>query len=257
MKITAIIGTRNEAHKIRTALTHCLLWADEVVVVDKDSTDATRDIALEMGARAVNAGFSRQGHENVQEQVSHASHDWVWIWTSHEVPTKKLIEAGRAMATDDVDLIMVPMYYYSFGVHHDQSPWAGGWQPRLFHRGRVKFTGIAHAPMHAERTVKIPYLPDQYVLHQTHAPVERFMISHLDYMVNEAANGNPEHVFLHAMQTAVRFDEIFKANPELLPQALGWKVYWFGVALHAWERLNPGVPEQYAARCRKALEEWA
>lgn len=257
MKITAIIGTRNEEVKIAFCVTHAMKWADEVVLVDKSSTDRTCEIAAGLGARIVTVPFTRQGHESVAEQAAAASHDWVWIWTSHEVPTRKLIEAGRALVSDDVDLIMVPMYYYSFGVHHDDSPWAGGYQPRLFHRGRVQFTGIAHAPLHAQRTAKIPYLPDQYVLHQTHAPVDRFMISHCDYMVNEAANGDPEHVYFHAMQTAVRFDEVFKANPELIPHALGWKVYWFGVALHAWERMNPGVPEQYAARCRKALEEWA
>ena len=42
-----------------------------------------------------------------------------------------------------------------------------------------------------------------------------------------------------------------------MPQALGWKIYWFGVALHAYERMHPGVVEGYAARAEEMLLEWA
>lgn len=285
--ITAIIGTRNEEHKVATALTHCLRWADEVIVVDKSSTDRTREVAeaafarvsptpssaggRERGdnsgqtpgsqprttGRVVTVPFTRQGHESVEEQVSCASHDWVWIWTSHEVPTRACIETGRSLASDDVDLVFVPMRYYSFGIHHERSPWAGGYQPRLFNRRRVTFTGLAHDPLRAERIARLEADDSTYVLHQTHAPVDRFMLSHADYMVNEAAVGDPAFVFDRAMRTADSFDAVFRTHPELLPQALGWKIYWHGVALHAWERMHPGIPEQYAARCAAALKEWS
>lgn len=252
-QVTAIIGTRNEEHKIRTALTHCLQWADEVVVVDKDSSDCTPAIAREMGARVVNAGFSRQGHESVAEQVSHASHDWVWIWTSHEVPTPGLIEAGRFLISDAVDLIMVPMHYYSFGVHDAASPWAGGWQPRLFHRRRVTYTGIAHDPLRAARIRRIEYDPARYVLHQTHAPVDRFLLSHLDYAVNEAARDTPERVLAQAFANIRQYQPVFEAKPELLGQQLGWHCYWMMVALYAWERQHPGLPAKYATRGQEML----
>lgn len=284
-KITALIGTRNEEAKIATCVTHCLKWADDIVLVDKSSTDRTCEIAANLGARIVSVPFTRQGHESVAEQAAAAYHDWVWIWTSHEVPTRSLINYGKALIERDghfLELVRVPMFYYSFGVHHDQSPWAGGWQPRLFNRKKVTFTGIAHDPIKARFVTTIPMLragedtsilpvTDEcdsikpkpifakgplHVLHQTHAPVDRFMISHCDYMVNEAANGDPLEVFQRAMHTASRFDPVFQANAELLGQALGWKIYWFGVALHALERSKPSVVEEYAARCAAALKEW-
>ncbi len=257
MKVSCLILTRNEEAKIHIAVTHALKWADEVVIVDKESTDKTCQIARDLGARIVTVPFTRQGHEDMKDFASHASHDWVWGFASHEVPTRKLIEAGKRLMADDVDLIMVPMYYYSFGVHHDQSPWSGGHQPRLYNRTRITFTGTCHDPIRATRVQIIPYLPEQFVLHQTHATADRFMISHSDYMINEAANGKPEEVYFRAMKTAVKFDQVFKANPELMPQALGWKIYWFGVALHAYERMNPGVVEGYATRAEEMLLEWA
>lgn len=255
-KISALIGTYNEEVKIATCVVHCLKWADDVVLVDKSSTDRTCEIAANLGARIVSVPFTRQGHESVAEQAAAAYHDWVWIWTPQEVPTRALIAAGKRLISDDVDLIMVPMFYYSFGVHHDQSPWAGGHQPRLFNRKRVRFTGVAHRPIGADRIVGIEQSPTQFVLHQTHAPVDRFMVSHCDYMVNEAANGDPLEVFQRALQTANRFDPVFQANAELLGQALGWKIYWFGVALHALERSKPSVVDEYAARAAEALKEW-
>ncbi|PYS41846.1 MAG: hypothetical protein DMF71_10500 [Acidobacteria bacterium] len=49
MKISATIITFNEAENIRAAC-ESVAWADEIVVVDSGSTDATRDIAVGCGA---------------------------------------------------------------------------------------------------------------------------------------------------------------------------------------------------------------
>jgi glycosyltransferase involved in cell wall biosynthesis len=60
MKITAVILTYNESARIRIALSHALIWADEVCVVDKLSTDDTREIAQSMGAKVFTIPFSKQ-----------------------------------------------------------------------------------------------------------------------------------------------------------------------------------------------------
>ncbi|HEV2764259.1 MAG TPA: glycosyltransferase, partial [Pyrinomonadaceae bacterium] len=52
MKITATIITFNEAENIRAAC-ESVAWANEVVVVDSESTDGTREIAAECGARVL------------------------------------------------------------------------------------------------------------------------------------------------------------------------------------------------------------
>ena len=47
-KISACILTFNEAEKIKAAV-ESVLWADEVVVVDSNSTDGTAEIAAGLG----------------------------------------------------------------------------------------------------------------------------------------------------------------------------------------------------------------
>ena len=95
--ITCLILTYNEESRIHIALTHALAWADEVIVLDKHSTDSTREIALRMGARVHLIPFSRQGHERYEDMIAPATHDWVWHFTPGEVPTRRVIEEARRL----------------------------------------------------------------------------------------------------------------------------------------------------------------
>ena len=52
MKITATIIAFNEAENIREAC-ESVAWADEILVVDSESTDSTREIAAQCGARII------------------------------------------------------------------------------------------------------------------------------------------------------------------------------------------------------------
>ena len=73
--ISATIITRNEAAHIARAL-RSLAGADEIVVVDAESTDDTRQIAAEMGARVIIRpwdGFASQKNYAAEQ----ARHDWV------------------------------------------------------------------------------------------------------------------------------------------------------------------------------------
>ncbi len=257
-KITCCILTYNEAERIRIALTHAFKWADEVCVIDKGSTDETRTIAENLGAKVYVMNYTRQGHEDLVQYSSFASNDWLWCFTPGEVPTKALIERGRELVySGKYDLIRVPMMYFSFGIHHEKSPWSWSLQPRLYNRKHVVFSGQAHNPIGAERFFNIEPTEHIYVLHQTHSDAQGFMRAHADYMINEANQGTPEEAMARAMAWIGRFDEAFKANQELIPQAWGWKIYWLGVLLHAWERQAPSVKKQYKERAEKFLvNEW-
>jgi ribosomal protein S18 acetylase RimI-like enzyme len=171
------------------------------------------------------------------------------------VPTKKCIEEAKKLISDEVDLIVIPHKYYSFGVHNKASPWSVSGQLRLFNRKRVEFTGIAHAPIKAERFVRLHPAEDCYVLHQTHTTAESFMRAHCDYMINEGNNGTPQEVTNRAMQMFGFFDKGFTENKDMQGQEFGWKLYWLGVAMHAWFRDNPGIGQQYQKRALDHLNE--
>ena len=72
---SVVIITLNAAQQLEACL-QSAAFADEIVVVDSGSSDATAEIALKYGARVIVQpwlGFGRQK----QFAVSQASHDWV------------------------------------------------------------------------------------------------------------------------------------------------------------------------------------
>src|SRR3954467_8214612 len=82
MQVTATIITLNEAENIRAAC-EAVAWADEILVIDSESTDATRDMAATLGARVlINPwpGFARQK----QFAVDQATHDWIFSLDADE-----------------------------------------------------------------------------------------------------------------------------------------------------------------------------
>jgi glycosyltransferase involved in cell wall biosynthesis len=82
MKVTATIITFNEADNIRAAC-ESVSWADEILVVDSESTDATREIAGECGARIITRpwpGFAAQK----QFAVESAQHEWIFSLDADE-----------------------------------------------------------------------------------------------------------------------------------------------------------------------------
>jgi len=133
MKISATIITLNEESNIKAAC-ESVAWADEIVVVDSDSTDATREIAAQSGARViVNAwpGFGAQK----QFAVDQARHDWIFSLDADERVSEELRQSIAALQHQpqaDGYLISRRTFYQNRWIR------GGGWYPdrqlRLFNR---------------------------------------------------------------------------------------------------------------------------
>lgn len=141
MKITATIITLNEAEHIRAAC-ESVAWVDEILVVDSESTDATREIAAACGARViVNAwpGFSAQK----QFAVESASHDWILSLDADERVSPELrasIEALRDLP--DAGLAhgyRVPRRAFYMGRWIRGGGWYPDYQLRFFNRVRGRW----------------------------------------------------------------------------------------------------------------------
>ena len=137
LKISATIITFNEEENISAAL-ESLTWADEVLVVDSESTDRTREIAADWGARVLVqpwTGFASQK----QFATTQAAHDWVFSLDADERVSPELRTAILALAkqntlTEDGYLINRRSFYQGRWIR------GGGWYPdrqlRLFDRTR-------------------------------------------------------------------------------------------------------------------------
>ena len=133
MKISATIITFNEQANIQAAC-ESVAWADEIVVVDSESTDSTREIAKAAGAQVlVNSwpGFADQK----QFAVDHARNEWIFSLDADERCTDELKTSIRNLRESN----LADGYQIARRTFY-QGKWikGGGWYPdrqlRLFKR---------------------------------------------------------------------------------------------------------------------------
>ena len=143
MKISATIITFNEAENIRAAC-ESISFADEILVVDSESTDQTRDIAAACGARVVSRawpGFAEQK----QFAADESQHDWIFSLDADERVSEELkrsIEVLRSLPDEklaDGYSIARRSFYQGRWIR------GGGWYPdrqlRLYRKSRGRWQG--------------------------------------------------------------------------------------------------------------------
>ncbi len=99
MKISAIVITFNEERNISACL-ESVKWADEIIVVDSDSSDKTADIARNYAAKVFSVDM-----QNVTEKrkfsVDKANNDWIMFVDADERVTGELAEEILALTPPD------------------------------------------------------------------------------------------------------------------------------------------------------------
>jgi len=138
MKITAAIITFNEGENIQAAC-ESVAWADEILVVDSESTDDTREIATRCGARVIlNAwpGFSAQK----QFATDAAAHDWIFSLDADERVSPELQSSIAALHSASHQSLADGYRVARRAFYMGRWIRGGGWYPdcqlRLFKRTR-------------------------------------------------------------------------------------------------------------------------
>jgi glycosyltransferase involved in cell wall biosynthesis len=134
------IITYNAAARLAQCLS-AVSFADEIVVIDGGSTDATAGIAEAHRARVIEArdwpGFGPQKNRALDA----LSTDWILSIDADEIVTPELAAAIRSAITDPrADVYSVDRLSSFCGVWVKHSGWYPDWIPRLFRRGTARFS---------------------------------------------------------------------------------------------------------------------
>jgi glycosyltransferase involved in cell wall biosynthesis len=143
VKISAVIIAFNEADKIARAV-DSVKWADEIIVVDSESTDQTREIAESHGAKVIVQkwlAFSKQK----QFAVDAAENDWIFSLDADEQVSDELqaeILKLKNLADNLADGYRIPRlsYYLDRPIRH--SGWYPDWQLRFFNRNKGRWKEV-------------------------------------------------------------------------------------------------------------------
>lgn len=146
--ISGCIITLNEERNIAECIASVRALCDDVVVLDSGSTDSTRAIAEEAGARVFTQEYLGDGPQK-NRAVELARHDWVLSIDADERLTPELCERVRALDIADSGHDGYRFRRRTFVGNRWIS--RNGWYPdqvvRLFDRRRAAFTnryGHAH-----------------------------------------------------------------------------------------------------------------
>jgi glycosyltransferase involved in cell wall biosynthesis len=156
MKISATIITLNEEQNLAEAL-GSLDWADEIIVVDSESTDGTVDIARKFTDKVVTQkwlGYAAQKNFATEQ----ASHDWVFNLDADERVTPELAQEIRELKKADrleEAAFEMPRKVFYLGRWIKHSGWYPDYKIRLYNRTKGRWVGdFVHESVKVEGQVK-------------------------------------------------------------------------------------------------------
>jgi glycosyltransferase involved in cell wall biosynthesis len=140
-KVSVTVITRNEAANIAAAL-ESVSWADEIIVVDSESTDDTVAIAR----RFTNNVIVRPWPGYVAQKnfaAEQAGHDWIFSLDADERATPALAQEIRTLLEGEPAHAgyRVPRVTFHLGRWIRSTDWYPDYQLRLYDRRRARWTG--------------------------------------------------------------------------------------------------------------------
>jgi len=137
--LSVVLIAQNAAHQLDACLSSAS-FADEIVLVDSGSTDATRQVAQKHGARVVAKdwlGFGRQK----QFAVEQARHDWVLCLDADERVSPELrASIERALAAPVAPVYRMARCNRFLGRSLRHGEGYPDWSPRLFERHNARWS---------------------------------------------------------------------------------------------------------------------
>jgi len=176
-KLSVVINAQNVEKDLPQALASVKNIADEIVVVDQESTDTTAEIAKKFGAKV----FTHQKVEYVELArnfaVSKAVSPWVLILDADEEVTQGLsLRIKKILENPKADYYRIPRKNLIFGKWMKHSRWWPDFQIRLFKKGSVSWNEIIHAvPMTQGEGLEIEEKEELAIIHHNYDSVEEYL----------------------------------------------------------------------------------
>ena len=113
--ISVYIIAYNEVAKVQPAI-ESVSWADEVILVDSNSTDGTAELAQSLGARVVQVEFKGFGHLRNQA-IAACTKDWIFSLDADERCTPQAAQEIQSLINSPqaLDVYHTPRRNYFMG----------------------------------------------------------------------------------------------------------------------------------------------
>jgi hypothetical protein len=176
-KVSAFVVSFNRAAVIGTCL-RALRFADEVIVVDKSSTDETPAIAARHADRVITVPWSPTADDTRAFALAQCAHDWIVFVDDDECLSPEAVQFIRAeLAAPRADVYSLPLRHYILGTHDERAYYWPEHHVRFFRRGAVDFSATVHACVvpRPDRTLHVVADTRACIHHLSHEDVAQWI----------------------------------------------------------------------------------
>lgn len=183
--LSVCISTYNSEDKLEDVL-RSVKFADEIIVVNNSSTDATFEVAKKYTDKVFTRPNNKMLNINKNFAFTKATSDWILCLDDDEVITEKLQKEIKNILDSDteVDGYYIPRKNIIFGKWIEHTGWYPDPQLRLFKNGKGKFEE-KHVHEMVKIEGKVEHLSEPMV-HQNYTSVMQFLHKMDIYVPNEA-----------------------------------------------------------------------
>lgn len=176
-KLSVVINAQNVESDLPRALTSVKNLADEIVVVDQDSTDKTAEVSKKFGAKIFKHESVRYVELSRNFAISKASNEWILILDpDEEVPAGLSKQIKEILKNPKADFYRIPRKNIIFGKWIEHTLWWPDYQTRLFKKGKVSWSEVIHSvPMVSGSGSDISAKEDFAILHHNYDSIEQYL----------------------------------------------------------------------------------
>lgn len=269
-KITAVGVVFNEINRIESTL-KCFLWCDDIIVVDRNSNDGTREIISKYTKNLFtiyNLDFNPLSDNTIW--FNNVKTEWIIGFTASDIihpvlafEIKKLIDQDNG----EYDIIEIPFNRYILGINTKFSPWHEKTSKiSVFRKSvyEINPKSVHSANVINSNRIRVINLNDiSYSFsHLTHPNMDHMMNRHLNYirteskMFNEKTLTEPlKDVFKALYHTIFRKKTIFNGY-DGLALAFSYLSYYMLLFVFKWEKKRGGGNIVYKQIREDILREW-
>ncbi len=176
-KISVVINTLEEEKNIFRSISSVKGFADEIIVVDMESKDKTREIAEKLGAKVYSHKKTGYVEPARNFAISKATCDWILILDADEEISQGLVMWIQEMLKNPkADYYRIPRKNIIFGKWINNSRWWPDMNIRLFKKGTVSWNEVIHAvPMTEGIGMDLDVKEELAIVHHNYDSIEGYI----------------------------------------------------------------------------------
>lgn len=263
MKISGFVVSYNRETIIETCL-RSMRFVDELIVVDKSSTDRTAEIAARYADLVISVPWSPTVEETRSLALQHCQHDRIVFLDDDEYLSPEAIAfLNCELRENNADLISLPCRNYVLGRHDEGAYYWPEAHIRAFARGALTFSSTVHGGTTYAENARIlqPSLDSGICFHNISHPDAATWIEKTNrYTSIRERNGvraDSEDMLLQARDILEQWIQKSGPQPSRYAQAVTVlrAVYDMVDIVKHWEQTEGGDGHlMFAETCRQARE---